>query len=73
MTLEEKEKKNQQNLAADKAELEFLRQENASYKSLLNMQNKSYFRAELVEAILILGEQMKDTNKVLLAIHKKQK
>lgn len=77
MTSEEEKKKIQkkpkENVEDLKAESEFLRQENRSYKSLLNMQNKSYFRAELVEAILKLSVQLEDQNRILLAIHDKQK
>ena len=54
-------------------ELESLRLENASYKTLLSMQNKSYFRAELIEALLKLDSRFEDMNKILLAIHNKHK
>lgn len=82
MTSDEEKKKPQ----ADKAELEeaanqiqILSEENVRYKTLLSMQNESYFRTELVGAILKIDERfenfdsrLEDLNKILYKILNKK-
>lgn len=70
-------------LDLDSEQLEALLKENQSYKTLLSMQNESYYRAEILESIMILqsllskldttiDERLNDLNKILIGIAKKK-
>lgn len=73
---EEKNKQNQEALNEAVNQIENLTLENERYKTLLSMQNETYFRTELVGAILKIDERMgeldsrlEDLNKIMLGIH----
>lgn len=73
---EEKTSSNQAAMEEAANQIEILTEENVRYKTLLSMQNESYFRTELVGAILKIDERfdkldsrLEDLNKILLGIH----
>lgn len=76
-TLEEEKKVTDKEALSEAAkEIEILMGENERYRTLLSMQNESYFRTELVGAILKIDERfekldsrLEDMNKILLGIH----
>lgn len=57
-----------QGLDIEKQQL--LIQENQAYKTLMNMQNESYFRGELLENVLLLQKTLLQINDTLIDMNK---
>ena len=62
MTKEEKVAEQSQ---PSQEQVDTVMKENQAYKTLLNMQNESYFRAEMVESLILIQNQLVNLNSTI--------
>ena len=63
---QEGEDQSQKETILTKEQTDLIVQENQAYRAILNMQNESYYRKELIDCLTVISETLKEINVALI-------
>ena len=63
---QEGEDHSQKETTLTKEQANLIVQENQAYRAILNMQNESYYRKELIDCLTVISETLKEINVALI-------